>query len=77
MEIKLDIETIGQYFRWKMQEKGKTTRQVAEELCMNPSTIWRIASDKPFDLKWLIPIAEWCELTPQELWDFLDKAKLS
>ncbi len=75
MKLELEIKTIGEYFRYKMQERGVSTRQVAEELIMNPSTIWRIASGMNFDLKWLLPVAKWCELNPMQLWELLEESK--
>lgn len=72
MKVEVDINTFGQYFRWKMQERQVSTREVATELRMTPSTIWRIASGYPFNLKWLISIAKWCDLNPDQLWELLE-----
>lgn len=76
MKVELEIKSFGQYFRYKMQERKTSTRGVAEELCMNPSTIWRIASDYNFALKWIIPVAKWCGLSPKQLWDLLESFTL-
>lgn len=71
MKVELEIKTFGDYFRWQMQQRNVSTRDVANDLEMNPSTVWRIASGQKFDLKWLIRIAQWCNLTPVNLWDLL------
>jgi len=75
MKKEIEIKTLGDYLKYKMFEREKSTRDVAKELGMTNSTLWRIASGLDFRIKWIIPVAEWCELNPEQLWDLL-KIKL-
>jgi len=73
MKVTIDITTIGDYLKLKMQERNKGVRDVALEIGMSPATVSRITTGHNFNLCWLIPLAKWCNLNPQELWDLLSK----
>jgi len=75
MKVELDIATLGEYLNYKMQEKRLSYRDVAPELKMNTATLSRIVNGKGFGLRWVIPIAKWCKLTPTQLWELLEHIK--
>jgi len=72
MKVIVDIVTVGDYLKFKMRERSKGVRDVALEIGISSATVSRITNGHNFNLSSLIPIAKWCDLGPQELWNLLN-----
>ena len=71
MEIVLNVNNIGQYLKLKMAEKNMGVREVAKEIGTSSATISRITAGKMFDIRLIRPIAMWCDISPEELFNLL------
>ena len=75
MKVTVKIDTLGDYFLYKMRERKVSTRDVAKEISLSPSTVWRISQGMSFKIENLIPVAKWCGLSADELWNLLSCEK--
>jgi transcriptional regulator with XRE-family HTH domain len=70
--IEYEVNTLGEYLLFTMRQRGLSTRAVAKELKLAPSTLWRISTNRPFRINSIIPVAKWCGITPDLLWQLLE-----
>ncbi len=73
MKKEIEFKTLNEYFAYLMHSRHQSVREVARQLKTSPATISRITNGQNFELKLVIPIAQWCSLTPQELWGLMIK----
>ena len=74
MQKTIQINTLSECLYWRMVEQHVQAKDVAALVGCAPSTISHITSGNGTGLhrQWIIPIARWCELTPDELWTLLE-----
>ncbi len=73
MKVELDIKTLGGMLFFKMRSERVSGVEVAKVTGLSTSTISRVSNGKTMAVEHVIPIAKWLELTPQQLWDFLEE----
>jgi hypothetical protein len=72
VELAINLSTIGEVLLFTMQRRKQTLRDVAPEIGCCAATLSRLTRGKECEARWLVPIAKWCELGAQELWDLLE-----
>ena len=75
MKVELELKTLGDMLYFKMRSERVSGVEVAKSTGLSTSTISRVSNGKTMHVGHVIPIAKWLELTPQELWDFLEMYK--
>jgi len=73
VEKTVQINSLGDLLFATMNERRKGIREVARAVGMSPATVSRITSGAGFELKWIIPIAKWCGINAQQLWELLER----
>ena len=73
MDKTIRIDTLGEFLFFTMTERRVQGRKVAKEIGTSPATISRIINGFGFEIKLIVPIAKWCGLNPQQLWELLEK----
>lgn len=73
MELKTEVNSIGELLYFHMMDRRKGVREAGRELGISPATISRITQGKGFEIKWLLPIARWCGIDAQQMWDLLEE----
>ena len=71
MKVEMEATNIKQYLYSLMLSKGLSHQDLAPQLGMDMNECHHIINGKSLPIKWIIPIAEWCKLTPLQLWDLL------
>lgn len=66
------IYTLADALRAGLYERRVSMREAARDIGMSTATLSRIVQGKGFEMKWVISIAKWLHLTPQQLWDLLN-----
>lgn len=72
MKVELEVKTLGEYLKYKLVERKLSYRDAAPEIGMSISTLSRILHNRAFEVKWIIPLANWCKLSPSCLWKLLE-----
>ena len=72
MKIELEVKTLGEYLKYKMVERKVSYHDIAPEIGMSIATLSRILHNGAFEIKWIIPLAKWCGLSTDQLWDLLE-----
>ena len=73
MKVEMEVETLGELLSLKMLQASYGVREAGRAMNISPATVSRISNGHSMALRHIIPVAQWCELTPQELWNFLEQ----
>ena len=73
MKVEIEIKTLSDMVFFKMHDERLGVREVARAVGTSAATISRISTGHPMHVKHVIPIAKWLELSPKQLWDFLEQ----
>ena len=73
MDVRISVNSLGELLYATAAERHMSGRAAAKAIGLTIPTYSRIVNGGVFRLEWVLPIARWCGLTPQQLWDLLDK----
>ena len=75
MKKEMEIRTLGEYLKYRMFITNSSLKDVENATGLAHATLFRIYNGYGFKLKWIIPVAKWCELSPDTLWVLLEDYK--
>ena len=72
MDKIVTIKSLGELLYATAAERHLDGKTAALEVGLTTATYSRITNGSGFALKWIIPIAKWCGINAQQLWELLE-----
>ena len=72
MTVTFEANTLGETFAMTIKRNDDSLRDVVRKTGIGVSTLSRIQNGYAYRLECIIPLAEYCKLTPYQLWNLLD-----
>jgi len=69
--VSLPVSSLRGYLAASIAARGLKQSEVARQLGMTTVMLSRVINGQSISIQWIIPIAQWCCLTPDELWTLL------
>ena len=69
----LRINTMGELLKYTLFDRNMSQARAAEEIGISEATISRMIREKGFWVRAIIPVAEWCNISTEELWVLLKR----
>jgi len=69
------IHTMGELLKYTLFDRNMSQARAAEEIGagVSEATISRMIQEKGFWVRAIIPVAKWCNISPEELWALLER----
>ena len=69
--VAINVNSIQELLAATIATRGLKQKTAAQQIGLSESVVCRIIQGKWFSVRSLKPIACWCGLTPEELWELL------
>ena len=73
MKMTAEVTSLSECLRFQMFLNNHSTRDLAKTLGVSNSTVWRIINGGSYFARLVIPIAKYCRINPEQLWDLLEE----
>ena len=71
MKRTTEIKTLRAALAWEIKDRRVNQQEAAKDIGVSQSTLCRFLQGQGIRYESIIPIAQWCDLTPVELWDLM------